>query len=102
MKMETKHTPGPWTATFGEGDCPRAFVWKSGDERLGSNRLSICQVHYDTQDNAHLISAAPDLLAALKSLLAHPTTADADSDEAQRCQIARNQARAAIAKAHGI
>ena len=63
----------------------------------GRRRPGACE----SREIARLMLTAPDLLQALESLLAHPTTADADSDEAQRCQIAKEQARAALAKAKG-
>lgn len=75
----TKHTPGPWKVFYttngqtiiGIGEAagaegitdPQFGLWRSGKER---------------EANARLIAAAPDMLAALKAILAHkPDNADA-------------------------
>jgi hypothetical protein len=96
--MDTnKHTSGPWTCKHGDAISNHI---SADDGKIMV--AAVYNIHTDVGcHNAMLIRAAPDMLAALESLLAHPTTADADSDEAQRCQIARNQARAAIRKATG-
>jgi hypothetical protein len=57
----SKHTPGPWEA-------------KGTDVFAGKNCIGICDTDNDTQKrmeaNARLMAAAPDLLAALQSLVA--------------------------------
>ena len=96
--MTTKHTPGPWIGagpSFGD-TLPRyttEIVTESEDEDDGS--VSICRLpfnHHDDENeaNAHLIAAAPDLLAALELLL--PYLEDCRMDK---------EAAAAIAKAKG-
>lgn len=64
--MNTKHTPGPWKHTTPQG----AF----GHEIIGPDGHLICKMqhHPDEQkqaaDDADLIAAAPDLLAALETI----------------------------------
>lgn len=58
----TKHTPGPWTADnlkisrVGPGARPIASLWVNDAHKS------------ESQANAQLIAAAPDLLAALKTI----------------------------------
>lgn len=99
------HTPGPWLVRFDE-DCfdPSHSALKiidGRDESLnhthGALSLAFINVsafapHMDEPlANAHLIAAAPDLLAALERL-AHPMADDDDLD----------YAREVIAKAKGL
>ncbi len=76
----TKHTPGPWSASFHQGEAITAAIqpgrrqdeWRidppAGDT---SNGVAIvASVHGPNMArNAHLIAAAPDLLEALQSAL---------------------------------
>lgn len=84
------HTPGPWVREPEyEGD-PATFVHAKG------RAIADCHNGYgeEDEDNARLIAAAPELLAALKAL--------ANLDK--RCgwhSAALDQANAAIAKAEG-
>ncbi len=79
-----KHTPGPWVLT------PDPNGWT-----LESNGASVTAKPFDSSDNdARLIAAAPDLLAACKLALAN-FEAHADG---LGCQAVL---RAAIAKAEG-
>ena len=95
--MSEKYTPGPWNANF-----TRFSRWVVGfhitDPKHGSLR-PICEA-YDKMGamnpdeiaaNARLISAAPELLEALKWAVDNP------NDDAYWIE----QARAAIAKATG-
>ena len=83
----TKHTPGPWNIT------------RHGDLIVGRDDIrgdvAIAEAKFNWQANAHLIAAAPELLAAL-----HEIAAMRDYDAATAAE-ARNIARAAIAKAGG-
>lgn len=90
-----KHTPGPWV--IGDGyiewyhnddysGAPDAIVGPNGECVVGSSEWTHLNPH-----DARLIAAAPDLLAALKAVVA---VADRDTEEF-------NAARAAIAKATG-
>lgn len=97
--MTTQHTPGPWHKGIGNGE---GFVFSdSGRTRLeegGTTLYSVAQVNRGWNDledeaNARLISAAPELLAALEGLLnALPSATTHPAIKA---------ARAAIAKATG-
>ena len=78
----TNHTPKPWTIPFSHD--------LVGIERADGTRQLIAQTHGENfEANARLISAAPELLAALENILA------ANPDLAEVC----DEARAAIAKA---
>ena len=92
----SEHTAGPWVPEpmfdTDENDPPEiqgAVLITTGHERL--------YVAETRQQYANLISAAPDLLEALENLL--------DASEkyifSTECQIQRESARAAIAKARG-
>ena len=84
--MSAKHTPGPWRV-----NAPASVVSIDG--------LHVCDVNgYGATDerkraDAVLISAAPDLLAALEYIMAW--------DSNWTVEQARTMARAAIAKARG-
>ena len=73
------HTPGPWKAEYSEGD-----EW----EVLAGANLPIAYISgwagYSTEVNARLIAAAPDLLAALKAVLATMATDHVAYFETQR------------------
>ena len=87
------YTPGPWVV-----HPLKATV----DAAHDGGMLPICAMLWpteersedETEDNADLIAAAPDLLEALQELLDH---VDAHCVTVGDC----NQARAAIAKAEG-
>jgi hypothetical protein len=80
--MTSTHTPGPWHYETGDGG---AVIY------TGFTIAKIPIDGSDWQSNAHLIAAAPDLLAALERL-AHPMADDEDLD----------YAREVIAKAKGL
>lgn len=100
------HTPGPWNVTeMSEQDRHGRTCNKieSYDKTLGFvAHVYAKQSREEQEANAALIAAAPELFQALKALIAHPTTAEVDCDEAQRHGHALNAARAAIAKAEGV
>lgn len=100
----TQHTPGPWTvqnlepSTIGHDwvDGPNRRRIAVCSEIVGSGPHGYCQL-VDTDEiaaNARLISAAPDLLDALKRMVDVPGGEDGDFR-------AIAAARAAIAKATG-
>ena len=79
--MTSTHTPAPWHYETGD------------DGAVVYTGFTIAKIPIDGSDwqpNAHLIAAAPDLLAALERL-AHPMADDEDLD----------YAREVIAKAKG-
>lgn len=89
----TAHTPGPWTCHSGmvwQGDMPIARM----DREPGNGTTPI-----ERDANAHLIAAAPDLLAACEALdkwAANPPGKDTIVAEMGVIVLA---ARTAIAKA---
>lgn len=93
----TKHTPGPWTYVgFGvvQPLSPQANGQKITTQCFGP----------DSEANARLIAAAPDLLAACHALMrAEVMQTEGKRDGATMGQIslAIDAARAAIAKAKG-
>ena len=107
--MNTKHTPGPWTSenrSFQHDTFDGIPIIEAG---TGYGIASAWQVDNikasDTQRaNAHLIAAAPDLLAALKVMLANEIalaeSGDAGFWDPETTDHVK-QARAAIAKAEG-
>ena len=92
-----QHTPGPWHAlTYNENTLHAEIM--SGD-------VCLARVPYwplaneESQANARLISAAPDLLSALEFLLADYIAID--GEELTGSAIPVETARKAIAKAKG-
>lgn len=92
--MKAKHTPGPWHI----GMKPGPMIYGPKGEQVADMRhkpFTLVSEIDESVANVRLISAAPDLLAALESLL----------DDADVCEVAGDdairQARAAIAKASG-
>jgi len=89
----SKHTPGPWTAATIEGD-DYTFVEPTDNSPDNDNAnyvIARCSGP-DRVENALLIAAAPDLLAALKAMVLNDTHTYRD------CHMA---ARAALTKAEG-
>ena len=76
------HTPAPWLYAR-VNDTTEAIVTDDGD--------SVCDVRGASPADLRLISAAPDLLAALRHLM--------DFSEGLRGSAIHNRARAAIARA---
>jgi hypothetical protein len=89
--MKTAHeAPGPWFVVIDEPDCvstagKKALVELRDDEFIDCN----------TDANARLIAAAPELLEALEKLVAWDETGDPVSE------VGFSLARTAIAKAKG-
>ncbi len=106
MSTSPKHTPGPWymrlsdnaTPHIEHGDCLR------GEIGMLKNRVCVMPseiMHdYNSLANARLIAAAPEMLEALKALIAYQ--ADNETEYLGMQQIvAYQRAKAAIAKAEG-
>lgn len=67
MRLSTKHTPAPWVDVGIESDYPRERNIKAGNLYIAR---TIGGLSAETElANAHLISAAPDLLYALESIV---------------------------------
>jgi len=101
----SKHTPGEWGAWYDEG----GRVWDVSapyqvyrDQDGSATEFFPAEERYSvlddpTKQDAHLISAAPELLAALEWAMEN-------LDEAETCvccEDRRKRARAALAKARG-
>lgn len=114
-KNDTKHTPGPWHCDDVHPD--------SGSIMIGSAKDWVCVMCHKPDDyaaergddeenerqtlsNARLIAAAPELLEALKNLVAAYDSAihdEYDGTEMLSCLLGEaDSARAAIAKAEGF
>ena len=93
------HTPGPWK--FDERSAEVGPISDLDDQTFGMV-LQLCDVYGDNKKaDGHLISAAPDLLAALK-LCDEAMTWEIGGEPLGTLMLeARNKARAAIAKARG-
>ena len=97
MKKQ-RHTPGPWRVTY---DGTAYFV----QEHLKTEVLSVdehgnpCEWSKEREDNARLISAAPELLEAL--IMCCQSMSSVLPDFNPFDQAAYDKARAAIAKATG-
>lgn len=103
------HTPGPWrveTCLDNRGARNGLYLIQTANRRT---TLAKVDRHYagtyaETEANTRLISAAPELLAALKAtmdLWGSNAPHDFDVCEDTTCTCVRQQARAAIAKAEG-
>ena len=96
--MNAKHTPGPWIWSAG------LSIWRESDSQIVSS-VACDSVFNPTEEevsNARLISAAPDLLAALQNacnVMAAIVTGDLDGLSPNSPALI--EARAAIAKAKG-
>jgi hypothetical protein len=68
-----KHTPGPWRINWGRGQSYPLSIWAMREDGF-QNRSIVnafgCQAQPETDANARLIAAAPDMLAALKLAVA--------------------------------
>ena len=72
-ESKAKHTPGPWKYHLGRGTNPRFHIHASGGYQIASTtELERHPQAYDENElreaNARLIAAAPDLLAACKTM----------------------------------
>ena len=96
------HTPGPWSSGYSEGRgtlCVRAAdTWICG-ELLAENGTAISQ--QEAEANARLIAAAPELLEAVKKLLAVCENYAFDKFDRPVGVTEQEFARTAIARAEG-
>lgn len=78
----SKHTPGPWTP---EIEHSGGVGWRVVSDASGypNDGWNICAsiLGPDSKANAHLIAAAPDMLAALQAAM--PTLRNAATEEAR-------------------
>lgn len=90
--MKFKHTPGPWTASFGQRDA----VIHNGD--IGTI-AALDNEMVAWKDNARLLAAAPTLLAALDridGMLSHDPVLYRDILQIARDAIDKAQVRSAV------
>lgn len=105
----SEHTPGPWTIRFGLNVMGKDVRYPSQERLVANagghaNNIWNEQVTAENEANARLIAAAPDLLEALKEILAAGESYVDSADEVKamlRFGRANDAARAAIAKAEG-
>jgi len=93
------HTPGPWRDIGGCGHVFAEVDWddQSVDRVIVMSQLASVDTSRKTWEaNARLIAAAPELLEALKEIIAA-----ADGDGWNQLDASFATARAAIAKAEG-
>lgn len=91
----SKHTPGPWEATY--EPCEMGNDWRIECKSDTGFVVGVVMYRHDADEwaaNAHLIAAAPDLLAALRDIVAW-------ADRAGCSEAFQRDARAAIARAEG-
>lgn len=102
--MSDKHAPGPWTMTVyppdnygAEDQC--AYI-DDGNGKHVAHCLPPSENNNQLRDaNARLISAAPELLQALRTIAAITTCADQDQDA--MCAEIQGICRVALAKVTG-
>lgn len=96
--MNTEHTPGPWSYGQDGIDCWTLFFDDSGDG-CGDGEVYISDAADDNSEaNARLIAAAPDMLQALENIEANLTGRDCFPN---RVEQSLRAAKSAIAKARG-
>ena len=91
--MKVKHTPGPWDVEH-----ETEIIAAEGQRIAEADTRSINFVDGEANANAHLIAAAPDLLAACEAAKA---IIDCICEEGEADLCVRCVLRAAIAKARG-
>lgn len=95
---KSQHTPGPWSITSAIDD-PKGKFYVRGIQD-GADMPLVVTRHGPAQANAHLIAAAPELLASLSALLEWGTT-HTNPTEPNSPHALLVQAHNAIAKAEG-
>jgi hypothetical protein len=106
--MAANHTPGPWHVA--PGRFPAITIEFDGTET--HTGCQVCRIEPEddssaavrmAEANARLIAAAPELVAALRTLLEHAgeSYVSAPNGESQQWKWQADTARAALAKAGG-
>ena len=95
--METKHTPGPWFMETWSKFNGEQVTQVSAFSEYGNRTMQAIVNSGNSEANARLIAAAPDLLEALKEIVSA-----ADGDGWNQLDAGLRKARAAIAKATGV
>ncbi len=99
--MTAYHSPGPWgvVRTRYKGDGILGVTIDGG--KRGFPIADLGELTGQDLADANLIAAAPDLLAALQSLMTESATLDEPDTDAEVIFKMREIARAAISKAEG-
>jgi hypothetical protein len=96
MNTQTKHTPGPWRVKFDE--IGFVDIYRAHDDTAGSlNNYAVAE-SVQSDGDARLIAASPDLLTACESALALLTNPNAELGDADAVTA---MLLTAIAKARG-
>lgn len=98
---ESAHTPGPWEADNNEG----YSIWRIVGTRNDGRHSLLAEVIGDcaeTDANARLIAAAPDMLAVLREIEGTPASMVNDAESLRHTiKAIQHIARTAIARAEG-
>lgn len=103
--MTTQHTPGPWEIAGPADSQGEAFLIVAGDKNIAYTGDTFDEEKHEgvitaeDEANARLIAAAPDLLAALRTLLAASRESTGNAASMDRIIAAEAVAAAAILKA---
>ena len=92
--MKAQHTPGPWHV----GMKPGPIVYGPNGEQVASLVVPMLPEE-ENRANAHLIAAAPELLAALRDVIGWIPGSSAWHTDAARKSV--ENARAVLAQATG-
>ena len=93
--MKAQHTPGPWSVSkLATPDYAPEFAIHAGDDDLART------MNGDSEANARLIAAAPELLELVRSAFDRFTDNDMQPPN-NALRVWLNEARAAIAEAGG-
>lgn len=93
-KTLASHTPGPWRCSCGGGEV-------IGNSRVVATMAWCSGFGPEDEANASLVAAAPDLLGALRFILAFYEPGQRHLDT-NAWKVAEASARAAVAKAEGL
>lgn len=97
MSNETQHTPGPWNARPTASLGPQWVVYPEAD----GPDIAIIYDHGNTEANAHLIAAAPELLEACRRIAVYAQSGTHPHLANYLQTFAGQQLINAIAKAEG-
>ncbi len=101
--MKNKHTPGPWVVTKGSlgAEWSTLYVEQPDGYAIAAILDDVDEIKVNSEANANLIAAAPDLLSALEELLraARHFGSQLGVDFDRAWESSALQAKAVIAKA---
>ena len=97
--MSAEYTPGPWVFYDDSND------GKTKRIEIAAQGKTVARIYHSVPEedlpNVRLIAAAPDLLEALQDFLNWSNSVYYGEDTRRELVMAKNKARAAIAKATG-